>query len=312
MHNKTTMKRILFFFALLISFSVNAQIRVCQLPSVTGGTVNDYIIKEDSSCNGTRRMKISDFISTYSLGGGAVDTSSLSDRIDSKVDTIYKNSTKDSIIYTINGRRHAISDSISGSGGAILPTITVEHSDAGTMMAGIPSYPVLGQTYKIINIPDYTDVEYILETGVEDPTTVAPSAWSKDVLVVLTDGTMIRGTYDLATNTLVAFRRWMFSITQSGTSAPVTTDIINELGEVPTWSHTGLPGQYVATTVANLFTATNVMECSGVLIENASPCILYQFHYGTANTLEFYSVKSDGTGIDDAFTGQIITLKIKI
>lgn len=115
------MKKILFLFTLLISLSASAQVRICQLPTTTNGTPGDWLIKEDSSCVGTRKIRMSAFLAAYGLDSvvSSADTVSLSNRINSKVDTIYKNASRDSIVYTINGRRHAIKDSVGGGGGGL-------------------------------------------------------------------------------------------------------------------------------------------------------------------------------------------------
>lgn len=75
------MKRILFLLAVIFTCHASAQVKVCQLPSTSIGSINDYIIKEDSDCtNGTKKMTIEDFFNAYginydtSLGGNYVKT----------------------------------------------------------------------------------------------------------------------------------------------------------------------------------------------------------------------------------------------
>lgn len=223
------MKKILFGLALLISFSVNAQIRVCQLPQVTSGTLNDYIIKEDSTCHGTRKIKISDFIATYSLGGGggSTDTTSLSNRINNKIDTLYKNSTGDSFIYKINGRRHALVDSVGSSTGSVSP-IESSWTDALGRI-GLGSI-VAGQAYKVnnddLNLP--AGVDYILIWGLDANTynsnaQIFISEISSGVL-----GQLEWGYYNIVDNQVRVSLIAEGTITQSGGGNPTVENFINE------------------------------------------------------------------------------------
>lgn len=209
------MKKILFGLALLISFSVNAQIRVCQLPQVTSGTLNDYIIKEDSTCHGTRKIKISDFIATYSLGGGggSTDTTSLSNRINNKIDTLYKNSTGDSFIYKINGRRHALVDSTGSSTGSVSP-IESSWTDALGRIGSI----VAGQAYKVnnddSNLP--AGVDYILVWGLD------ATNYNTNGQAYLTGLGIFPCTYELVGNTFLAILKQRLMIEDFGGTLAVT------------------------------------------------------------------------------------------
>lgn len=219
------MKKIFFFFALLISLSSQAQIRVCQLPQVMSGTLNDYIIKEDSTCVGTRKMKISDFIATYSLGGGtSIDTTSLSNRINtltnSKVDTIYKNSTRDSIVFTISGRRHAIKDS-TGSASLTPPAnIVVTQADAEDMEVGTTTFPVENQWYTI-NTLGITGIAEIRTIGVIDNISGNGRFNPNAEAYVEALARYVPCTYDVTTNILqFDYLLWAGHLTQAGTAAP--------------------------------------------------------------------------------------------
>lgn len=61
------MKKIGLFLLLLITLQTTAQIRVCQLPQTSTGTVHDWIIKEDSTCVGTRKITVQDFMTAYGI-----------------------------------------------------------------------------------------------------------------------------------------------------------------------------------------------------------------------------------------------------
>lgn len=255
------MKRILFFFALLTSLVSNAQIRVCQLPQVSTGTTNDWIIKEDSSCNGTRKIKVSDFISYYGLGGGTtVDTTSLSNRIDvltnSKVDSLYRNSTRDSIVYLINGRRHAIKDSIGTPNLDPPASISVDQTDAVDMESGATSFPVENQTY-IIGTLGITGIGYIRTVGVVDHTTGNPIFSRNAEAWVDALSRYVPCTYDVATNTAgFDYLLWAGHVSQAGTSAP-TIDLVNYniSGETPTLGYVS-DGRYsIAFTSGKLVSA---------------------------------------------------------
>lgn len=71
------MKKLLFLFAFLYSCA-SAQIKICQLPSTNTGSVNDWMIKQDSSCvNGTKKIKVTDFISHYLGASGGLPAAPL-------------------------------------------------------------------------------------------------------------------------------------------------------------------------------------------------------------------------------------------
>lgn len=240
------MKKIFFFFALLISLSSQAQIRVCQLPQVMSGTLNDYIIKEDSTCVGTRKMKISDFIATYSLGGGtSIDTTSLSNRINtltnSKVDTIYKNSTRDSIVFTISGRRHAIKDS-TGSASLTPPAnIVVTQADAEDMEVGTTTFPVENQWYTI-NTLGITGIAEIRTIGVIDNISGNGRFNPNAEAYVEALARYVPCTYDVTTNILqFDYLLWAGHISQAGTSAPtIISTNYNISGETPTFGYSAI------------------------------------------------------------------------
>lgn len=242
------MKKILFGLALLISFSVNAQIRVCQLPQVTSGTLNDYIIKEDSTCHGTRKIKISDFIATYSLGGGggSTDTTSLSNRINNKIDTLYKNSTGDSFIYKINGRRHALVDSTGSSTGSVSPI----ESSWSTALARIGSI-VAGQAYKVnnddLNLP--AGVDYILIWGLDAGAykTIAQAKLASTAGGAL--GGVYECQYDVVGDKFSLILEVKALATQTGTNDPVITIVQNQVtGTTYTCGYSDV-GKYVFTLI---------------------------------------------------------------
>lgn len=81
---------------------------VCGVPTLKSNLTKKAAIAFDS-CN-NRFYQYNPKTSTWSQISGNV--------VSVAVDTIYKNSTKDSIIFTINGRRRAIKDSIGSGGGS--------------------------------------------------------------------------------------------------------------------------------------------------------------------------------------------------
>ena len=84
---------------------------VCGVPTLKSNLTKKAAIAFDS-CNGVFYQYNPKTLAWSQItGGGGISTA---------VDTIYKNSTKDSIIFTINGRRRAIKDSI-GPGGTGSP-----------------------------------------------------------------------------------------------------------------------------------------------------------------------------------------------
>ena len=61
------MNKLIFFLFILFYHIGNSQtIKICQLPQTATGTLNDFLIKEDSTCvNGTRKISVNDFINHF-------------------------------------------------------------------------------------------------------------------------------------------------------------------------------------------------------------------------------------------------------
>ena len=179
------MKKYTLILLILISFTANSQI-VNKFRDSTwfakGVRFDSEIYLTKGASNGKVLTSNAFGCATWQNASGGVSQTTLNDSITAvrsirKVDTIYKNNTKDSIVFTISGIRYAVKDSfnlntdsqtlsisndtltISGGNSVILPVYvqadssTIFSYDVLNSQNAPPGSPAIGDTYLVGNSP---------------------------------------------------------------------------------------------------------------------------------------------------------------
>jgi len=134
--------------------------------------------------------------------------------------------------------------------------ITILQSDAGTMLAGVPAYPVDGQVYLLTSL-GITGVDHIRTVGIVDANT-ADFVFNNNCEAYLDGlGVYVPCTYDVATNKIYCKVQDDGIISQVGTSSP-TLAILNKniigVTYAPNYTDVGLYAIAPSTALSSIFT----------------------------------------------------------
>jgi len=162
--------------------------------------------------------------------------------------------------------------------------ITILQSDAGTMLGGVPAYPVDGQVYLLTSL-NITGVDHIRTVGIVDANT-ADFVFNNNCEAYLHGlGVYVPCTYDVATNKInVQLTNKMF-VSVDGAGGITIDSVVNNEWNGITFSATNtFGGLYTFTpsqTLQTIFTAVS-MHCEHIIPQGTDMI-------GFASTLDDYA-----------------------
>ena len=188
--------------------------------------------------------------------------------------------------------------------------LTVTQSDAGTMLAGVPSFPIDGQTYLITNL-GITGVDHIRTVGMVDYSNPGFYKFNNNCEAYITSlGQYVQCDYDLASNDISGeYVLWCADLYQTGTNPPTISKLHKNIsGETPTINYDNLGNYSIVFTNDQLVSSDNVDKVSGIIDENGG----YFFCYaGDENTFIVNTVKN-GSFSDDLLSRTTIKIIVQL
>lgn len=148
-----------------------------------------------------------------------------------------------------------------------LAPLTILQSDAGTMLAGVPAYPVDGQVYLLTSL-GITGVDHIRTVGIVDANT-ADFVFNNNCEAYLDGlGVYVPCTYDVATNKInVQLTNKMFVSVDGAGGITIDSVVNNEWNGITFTAANTTGGTYLFTpsqTLKTIFTAVS-MHCEQVI-----------------------------------------------
>jgi len=189
-----------------------------------------------------------------------------------------------------------------------LAPLTILQSDAGTMLAGVPAYPVDGQVYLIESLA-ITGVDHIRTVGIVDANT-ADFVFNNNCEAYLKGrGGYVPCTYDVATNKLSYSLYADLLVTQSGSIAPTVVVARNDFGGTFS-SDYNADGSYNLTPSVDLTTLGNAIYLIGGITfdETGTRFTTAKWDNGTIRLYSFRNNIASVDRIDEIFLDTPIRL----
>lgn len=196
-----------------------------------------------------------------------------------------------------------------------LAPLTILQSDAGTMLAGVPAYPVDGQVYLLTSL-GITGVDHIRTVGIVDANT-ADFVFNNNCEAYLDGlGVYVPCTYDVATNKISAkIPVYAINLTQTagGDVNTVNKTFTNLLGETPVITKDS-DGVININTTTFAFTQYQVGLFAPAIYDSGSTSLFVPtLAFIDANNLRVSMTKaSDGTAVDDIYNNTYLEFYILI
>ena len=190
-----------------------------------------------------------------------------------------------------------------------LAPLTILQSDAGTMLAGVPAYPVDGQVYLLTSL-GITGVDHIRTVGIVDANT-ADFVFNNNCEAYLDGlGVYVPCTYDVATNNLQGeYVLWCADLEQAGEADPSTYKThVNISGETPTLAYIA-DGEYSITFTGGQLGKLGVCDNISGFID-----IVENVFIGYASDSNTFMIKTyaSGTQANDVLSRNTIKITIQL
>ena len=191
-----------------------------------------------------------------------------------------------------------------------LAPLTILQSDAGTMLAGVPSYPVDGQVYLLTSL-GITGVDHIRTVGIVDANT-ADFVFNNNCEAYLDGlGVYVPCTYDVATNKISCTYVLWSALMTYGATISITKLIINNSGETPTLSNDVDGVLNVIFTGGQLISGTNAFKYATVFYAG-SDLFTAIGRYLDTNTFEVTLTRISDNAIRNPGNDVLVKLEIEI
>jgi len=190
-----------------------------------------------------------------------------------------------------------------------LAPLTILQSDAGTMLAGVPAYPVDGQVYLLTSL-GITGVDHIRTVGIVDANT-ADFVFNNNCEAYLNRlGVYVPCTYDVATNNLQGeYVLWCADLSQTGSDAPFVSFLRQNIsGETPTLSYNSVGDYDITFTGGQLISYNSADKFNGVI--TGDPIVF--FCEATSSNVFNIKVQKASSGFDDGLNKTTIKIIIQL